>query len=108
VRESRRASSRFVKLDEVRATADNSCLSLLPARTRSRIRHTAAGMQGRYGTVAVTIASSREEARHLLTELIVLHSIKWAAHSSKGAFHRPFSERFHTALIDNHFADGVV
>jgi CelD/BcsL family acetyltransferase involved in cellulose biosynthesis len=108
LRESRRDTSRYADLDAVRTAADQSCVKLLPSRARTRIRHTTASLQAKYGPLSLTIAQSREEAHSFLRELMALHSHKWAAHLSKGAFNLPFAERFHSALIDRHFDDQVI
>jgi Acetyltransferase (GNAT) domain len=108
VREALRAPSRFVRLNEVRATPDASCISLLPSRVRTRLRHTKASLQSRLGPLTVDVASTRAEARNFIAELKVLHNAKWASHPSKGAFSRPFAERFHDVLVDRSFDEKVI
>jgi CelD/BcsL family acetyltransferase involved in cellulose biosynthesis len=108
LRETRRAPSRFVRLADVRATSDKSCLSLLPSRARTRLRHTIASLQKRYGPLTVSTAQTRAEAHAYLNELKIHHNAKWGANSGSGAFDEPFAQKFHDSLVNRCFDDGVV
>jgi len=108
VRHSRQDVGRFLDLGRVRSTANGSCLGLLAPRVRTRLRHTIAAVERRYGSLLVSEAVSIQQARDFFSELKELHIKRWGDQPHGDAFDRPFFEQFHQELIDRCFADGVL
>jgi CelD/BcsL family acetyltransferase involved in cellulose biosynthesis len=108
VRYTRLDVGRFLALDSVRATANCSCISLLAPRVRTRLRHTMATVQRRYGPLTVTEAVTLEEARSFFGELKILHIKRWGDQPHGDAFDRPFFERFHNELISRCLGAGLI
>jgi hypothetical protein len=108
VRHSRQDVGRFLDLGRVRATDNGSCISLLGPRVRTRLRHTIAAVERRFGALVVSEATTIEEARSIFSELKELHIKRWGDQPHGDAFDRPFFERFHHELIARCFTDGLV
>lgn len=108
VRQVKRDVSRYLDLEAVRTTRDQSCLSLLRPRARTTVRHTLAAITTRLGAVRMTAASTTAEALQFLDQLKILHCKKWAETPTGGAFRQPFFERFHRELITRHFQAGAM
>jgi CelD/BcsL family acetyltransferase involved in cellulose biosynthesis len=79
-------------------------LDQLSANTRQQIRR---AMRG-YGDLALDVAATAEAASTYLDALATLHQAYWTARGKPGAFASPFFGRFHSALIERHFAAGLV
>jgi hypothetical protein len=108
VRHSRQDVGRFLDLGQVRANANCSCIGLLAPRARTRLRHTMASVERRFGPLVVSEATTIEEARGFFSALKELHIKRWGDQPNGDAFDRPFFERFHLELIARCFADGLV
>jgi CelD/BcsL family acetyltransferase involved in cellulose biosynthesis len=108
VRQSRQDVGRYLDLDRVRANKNGSCIGLLAPRARTRLRHTIASVERRFGPLSVSEAASVEESRIFFGELKELHIKRWGDQPHGDAFDRPFFERFHLELIARYFADGLV
>jgi CelD/BcsL family acetyltransferase involved in cellulose biosynthesis len=108
LRPSRQDVGRFLDLDDVRATTNCSCIGLFAPRLRTRLRHTIAAVERRFGKVAVSEAADLDEARSFFSELKALHIKRWGDRPNGHAFDRPFFERFHHELIARCFADGLI
>jgi CelD/BcsL family acetyltransferase involved in cellulose biosynthesis len=108
LRQSRLDVGRFLDLERVRATANCSCIGILPSRVRTRLRHTIGGVERRFGPVTVSEAVTVEEAHRFFTTLKDLHIKRWGDQPNGNAFDMPFFERFHHELISRCFADGLI
>jgi hypothetical protein len=108
VRHSRQDVGRFLDLGRVRANVNCSCIGLLAPRARTRLRHTIASVERRFGRLAVAEATTLEESRGFFRELKDLHIKRWGDQPHGDAFDMPFFERFHLELIARCFADGLV
>lgn len=106
LREEMALTSRFVDLDLVRA-ADKPFAQMLGKKTRAHIRHTQASFE-KYGPVTIEVAQNTTEALIWFGELKSLHQRRWVGRGVPGAFSYGFFETFHSALIRDHFDDGVV
>jgi CelD/BcsL family acetyltransferase involved in cellulose biosynthesis len=108
IRLSRHDVGRFVDLDCVRATENRSCIGLLAPRVRTRLRHTIAAVERRFGALVVSEATTAEEARSFFSELKDLHIKRWGDQPHGDAFDQPFFERFHHELIARCFEEGLL
>jgi CelD/BcsL family acetyltransferase involved in cellulose biosynthesis len=108
LRQTRLDVGRLLDLDRVRATASGSCFGILASRVRSRVRHTLAAVERRFGAVAVKEPATLEEARSFFRELKELHIKRWRDQPFGDAFDTPFFERFHHELVERCFAEGCV
>ena len=106
VRQEMELTSRFVDLDAVRA-ANVPFMQMLGKKTRAHIRHTRSSFE-KYGPITVEVAKTMTEALVCFGELKSLHQQRWVKRGLQGAFGYPFFEIFHSALIRDHFDDGVV
>ena len=108
LRQSRLDVGRLLDLERVRASANSSCIGILAPRVRTRVRHTLAAVEHRFGPVVVAEPASVQEARGFFSELKDLHIKRWRNQPYGDAFDTPFFERFHHELIERSFADGCV
>jgi CelD/BcsL family acetyltransferase involved in cellulose biosynthesis len=108
LRQTRLDVGRFLDLARVRAASNSSCIGILAPRVRTRVRHTMATVERRFGPIVVSEAATIEEARSFFGELKELHIKRWGDQPNGDAFDRPFFERFHHELISRCFADGVI
>jgi len=108
VRQTRLDVSRFVNLTTIRETSDCSCISFLPSRIRTRLRHTTVGVERRFGRLRVSEASTALEALGFLAELKDLHVRRWGGRPNSHAFSRPFFGQFHAELIARYFPSGLI
>lgn len=108
LRQSRLDVGRFLDLARVRAAPNCSCIAILAPRVRTRLRHTIASVERRFGPLVVSAAATIDEARSFFNELKDLHVKRWGNQSYGGAFDRPFFERFHHELIARCFVDGLI
>jgi CelD/BcsL family acetyltransferase involved in cellulose biosynthesis len=60
------------------------------------------------GPIAITAASTPEEAQYYLNELKVLHQKYWREKGMPGSFSNPEWEKFHRALINDRFEKGEI
>jgi CelD/BcsL family acetyltransferase involved in cellulose biosynthesis len=97
------AGSALVDLAALRM-AGKPYLEQLSANTRQQVRR---AMRG-YGEIALDVARTAETANAYLDALATLHQAYWTARGKPGAFASPFFGRFHRALIERHFAAGLV
>jgi CelD/BcsL family acetyltransferase involved in cellulose biosynthesis len=108
LRQTRLDVGRLLDLDRVRAAANQSCFSILAPRVRTRLRHTRAAVERRFGAVLVAEPATLQEARSFFSELKELHIKRWRDQPYGDAFDTPFFEQFHNELIERCFADGYV
>jgi hypothetical protein len=108
LRQSRLDVGRLLDLDRVRASPNSSCIGILAPRVRTRVRHTLAAAERRFGPVVVAEPATLAEARGFFSELKELHIKRWRNQPYGDAFDTPFFERFHNELIERCFADGRV
>ena len=108
LRQSRLDVGRLLDLDRVRASANCSCIGILAPRVRTRVRHTLAAVEHRFGPVVVAEPANLQEARSFFSELKDLHIKRWRHQPYGDAFNTPFFERFHRELIERCFAEGCV
>lgn len=96
----------FTCLEKVRQ-ADAGFLSLLSTNKRRQIKKSN-DLLSENGALTVTQATSTEQARQFLDELIELHKKEWNRRGHGGAFSSHFTYSFHINLIDNHFQNGQI
>jgi hypothetical protein len=108
LRHSRRDVGRFLSLERIRATANCSCVNILGPRVRTRVRHTIAAVEQRFGALVVSEAVTIQEALSFFSDLKKLHIKRWRGHQHGHAFDEPFFERFHRELIARCFGDGLI
>jgi CelD/BcsL family acetyltransferase involved in cellulose biosynthesis len=108
LRQTRLDVGRLLDLERVRATASGSCFGILASRVRTRLRHTLAAVERRFGAVAVAEPTTLQEARSFFSELKDLHIKRWRDQPDGAAFDAPFFERFHHELIERCFAEGCI
>jgi hypothetical protein len=108
LRQTRLDIGRFLDLERVRMSAHGSCMGMLAPRVRTRLRHTLAAVERRFGPVAITAPATVREAHSFFGELKELHIKRWRGQPYGDAFDIPFFERFHNNLIDCCFADDFV
>jgi CelD/BcsL family acetyltransferase involved in cellulose biosynthesis len=97
----REVASPYVDLERVRRSG---YLPLLSANTRQQIRR--AGR--RLGTSELEVATSPDQARAILDELVELHEQSWKRRGLHGAFADPWFLEFHRRLIEKRFSHGEV
>lgn len=106
LREEMTLTTRYVDLNTIRATG-KSFLDTLGKKKRARIRYTRQ-IYERHGPMPVEVAQTTAQALSFFQELKVLHQRRWLQRHERGAFGYPFFETFHTRLITDHFADGII
>lgn len=99
-------ANHYVDLSMIRAQGTDY-LSTLGKRTRRNIRQSLR-LYGARGPIALTLASSREEAHCFLEGLMHLHQKSWQARKLPGAFANPAYCQFHRRLIDERFSAGEI
>lgn len=82
-------------LEAVRS-AGTTVAAALSRKLRYQLRRTESGI----GAVHAHAATTREEARDILEELVVLHTERWEREGQPGAFASPRFAGFHRALLD--------
>ncbi len=99
-------ANHYVKLAAVRQ-APGGYLSLLGAKTRSRIRRSCKEY-GAVGPLTLHAATDKTQALEFFEGLKTLHQSYWISRGKPGAFANPFFERFHRQLVDEAFNRGEV
>jgi CelD/BcsL family acetyltransferase involved in cellulose biosynthesis len=85
----------------------NGLLSRLSRNSRHQLRYSLRAC-ARLGDLRIDAAGSALEAQAWLGELKELHIRHWTRRGQRHAFHYPFFETFHRALIETGAADGSV
>lgn len=99
-------ANHYVDLAAVRA-APGGYLSLLGAKTRSRIRRSLKEYET-LGKLKLHCASDIAQALAFLDGLKTLHQRYWSARGEPGAFANAFFERFHRQLVRSAFERGEI
>ncbi len=99
-------ANHYVDLAAVRS-APGGYLSLLGAKTRSRIRRSCREYES-LGELSIQCAANTAQALEFLEGLKALHQRYWAARGEPGAFANPFFDRFHQQLVRNVFGRGEI
>jgi len=99
-------ANHYIDLTAVRA-APGGYLSLLGAKTRSRIRRSCKEYES-VGELAVRGAADTDQALTFLEGLKALHQRYWATRGEPGAFANAFFERFHRQLVRSAFGRGEI
>lgn len=106
MRSLRRGPSRYVDLDRVRVSG-RSYAESLGKSTRYNVRRSQREFE-KGGALALTEASTLEEAREFLGRLRELHQRYWKARGLPGSFAHEHFGRFHECLLERAFADGAI
>jgi CelD/BcsL family acetyltransferase involved in cellulose biosynthesis len=88
----------FVALDRLRSEKKEYLVSL-SSNTRSNIRRTLRAYESRFGKPSLRRASTADEARLWLRELITLHEKRWKAKGQPGAFSSKLAKDFHESIV---------
>ena len=104
----RRVRTHFIPLDQVRASADHSCMALISAGTRAHIRRSQRSLEAKHGPVKLDIATTVDQAQRYMDAMKQLHERRWATRAGGGAFSRPYFESFHRSLVESGFGAGII
>jgi CelD/BcsL family acetyltransferase involved in cellulose biosynthesis len=96
----------YIALEAVRKN-EGGYLSLLGAKTRSRIRRSIREYE-QFGPVIAHLAKEKNQALLFLDGLKALHQKYWMGRGEAGAFANPFFDRFHHKLVHDSFDTGEV
>jgi CelD/BcsL family acetyltransferase involved in cellulose biosynthesis len=100
-------TARIANLEKVRIDG-RPFVEQLGSSTRARVRATQRSFESRFGPIAIEVAGSIDQALAFFEELKVLHQQHWTTKGEPGAFANPFFVQFHTALIREGLAAGVI
>ena len=98
--------SHYVDLEKVRKSGLDY-LSLLSPNRRQQIRRSLKEYD-KQGGIALQLAENSEQALRMLDSLAELHQQEWNRRGKSGAFANSYFFDFHRALIQRHFAKGVI